>query len=1740
MDPALQELADSGNPTDEVSVVVRLRDAAPPPTGLRIVARFGTIATARIQRLDVRRAWEDPAVISLKAPRWYATEYGPVLAAEDAEDVELRDTDRRRPPNLPETGRGTIIGVIDWGCDFAHPDFVTADGKSRLLALWDQRAPASDGNRYGYGRIHRGEELTAALAKADPYAAIGYHPGVFDTGIGAHGTHVMSIAAGNGRGGGPAGVAPEASLIFVHLGAAGWEKAGPLGDSANLLEAIDFIVRLADKRPVVLNLSMGRHGGPHDGTQLIERALDWLMRTRHGTAVVQSCGNYFARPVHDCGRLRSGEDVELTFVVNPGDSTPNELEVWYSGHDVFGARLIAPDGKTIVDVPLGGKEAVTVRGQRTGTLYHRARDPNNGDNHIDLFQYPSAPPGTWKLILRGIDVTDGRFHAWLERDPGCKTCQALFPQDQAVKSTTIGSICNGLLTTAVGAYDGHDPARALAPFSSAGPTRDGRIKPVVLAPGVKILAARSRPRSGSAPKLTRMSGTSMASPHVAGTIALMFECAGRLDIVRLRRLLFDSLAPSTAKNPADRDRIGYGFLDIAAAVKLARTLPAAAANPPPGWRAAREVTEAEPLALAAAAGVPEDEALTPEIEAPPITEAAAADGAPLLEISNSILTPEAELYGADAIDSLAVSESGQESAMCCGEKCRDCEHCRNYPCETCACCQPQPALESVDEFAGQIDPSWRTAAEPREQGHTAHMHPVDAADAMLRAGEFDTDRFLAQTLSSSGYLLPAGLSARKLFDGLAGAPPSQQLGDIQRYFAAVAQPGRKLTEPLRAGDLVIRRGDGGFAHAAMIAHPLLYREKEAAAHGLVLEGPWPGFYAHIVEPGMFPREGSARFARRLASPSGEVLPDTIVVRPVEADSTEDGSGEAAPDPNMRWLQAALNAAINAGLSVDGLDGPLTRAAIRRFQAERGLAVDGIAGSQTRGALAAVYPPPGGGYGYTPPGGNYQPPPTPPSYTPPGGDYPPPPTYTPPGGEYPPPPNYTPPGGDLPPPPTYTPPGGDRPPPPTYTPPGGDTPPPGYTPPGGDRPPPPTYTPPPRYTPPGGDRPPRYVPPKPPPRTYTPPRQDPPPPPAYTPPGGHYPPPPGYKPPGRTPPPYRPPRYVPPGGNYPPPVRPPGYRPPATPRCGGYAPPETVPPGAICRTLDNFSYDNAALTAAHRAAIDDLARRLIASRASAVSIIGHTSPEGPAAYNLTLGQRRAESAASALRAALERNRAGASSRIRFSVSSQGEAHTISTEAARNRRVEICYTEGPPIVPPQTRLRIRHSIDTPEGRQMLQKYEQAVRLMMAEPAGSPRSWLFQWYTHAVRDDRSKAAELNRIYGTSASANRALANAMWNTCQSHHPGTNELFFLPWHRMYVDFFERICRRVLNDDNFTLPYWNYSPEGARVLPAAFRAQGSPLFRQDRNPGINNGTPIDQNSPSAAFSVAPVLRITHYEQRGVADGFNLTLDEGVHGTVHTSIGNRLRGMGSVPWAANDPIFWLHHCNIDRVWASWNRGGRSNPTDARWLSQTFTFADENGQQVTAAVRDFTTTSARGYTYDRFEPVPGGRPVSEAIMTTEAEPDRQPVLVASAGSGGIALGAAPIRVHLATTREDMSFADEIEALGDEKKLYLVINNYRAEAQPGVLYHVYLDLPSGPSDQHREGHYVGTLSFFNAVPHSGHQAAAMTGRRRSFDVTDVVRRLRSEGRAGTAPSVTIVPAGRPASEARPVIGDISLVGE
>jgi tyrosinase len=443
-------------------------------------------------------------------------------------------------------------------------------------------------------------------------------------------------------------------------------------------------------------------------------------------------------------------------------------------------------------------------------------------------------------------------------------------------------------------------------------------------------------------------------------------------------------------------------------------------------------------------------------------------------------------------------------------------------------------------------------------------------------------------------------------------------------------------------------------------------------------------------------------------------------------------------------------------------------------------------------------------------------------------------------------------------------------------------------------------------------------------------------------------------------------------------------------------------------------------------------------------------------------------------------------------------------------------------------------------MLEKYARAVAKMMDPtqiPERSPSSWLFQWYSHAVDGFKSMSSEIARVYAGAApnDPSRLLAAAMWNNCQAH--GMNGLpqdyrMFLPWHRMYVYYFERIIRKILNDDTFTLPYWDYTTAGKHTIPEQFRMQSDPtfkaLFRANRNDGItsgradvNGGEPIDQGQLGNPLNL-DALKEADYEIRGVDQGFCSFLDGRLHGAVHVLVGQPTN-MGGVPWAAGDPIFWLHHCNIDRLWASWNRAGRSNPGGS-WLTQSFVFADENGSRADPVVRDFLDTETipvDAYRYDKLEPVPPLPlvPLAAAAgltVATQAQP------------GAIRLhNSAPVRVALAPSVVPLS-----SPLGQGRRTYLVLRNLQASAAPGILYDVYVD-PPGDTPPSRPP--VGTINFFDSVAHSADHGSPMGQSEKlfSFDVTEAIA-----GIGQSLPSVRVAPSGTAPINANPIVASVSLV--
>jgi subtilisin family serine protease len=602
VDPALWELlrAEAGADGDRVlEAIIRLARPGIEIPDLQIVSRFGTIATCRIRARDIIPVRARRDVVSLKAAHGLSPgfELAVGAAVPDARArADFRPTDVRRSPGLTLTGKGVVVACADWGVDvdsaaFRWPTGPAAAGGdrpaggTRFLSFWDQRdlAAGPPPDPYGYGTVHDREQIDRALHGPRPYERLGYHPAIADRrGHGTHGTHVLDIAAGNGQAGGPAGIAPEADLIFVDLADRTTGGLANLGDSVRLLEAVDFISRTAGSQPCVINISAGRVLGPKDGTTLVERALDELLAATPGRFVVNSAGNYFGWRTHSCGRIAPGESRSLTFVIDPADITLNELEIWYDGGDEFAVRIDPPGYTGGRVVRLGERSDLLIEGRTVGRVYHRKQDPNNGDNHIVAYIDPIGPAGNWTVTLEARQVNNGRFHAWIERDDTCRSCQARFTPADSNPVTTIGTITTSRLPLIVGAYDGHDPARPVAPFSSSGPSRDLRPKPDLVAPGVDVLAARSASiiDSHNPGLLVRKSGTSMATPHVTGAVALCLEAAGNtLSARQIRSLVLGSCDPP--RNPDAPYRLGRGYLNIPRLIAdLRRTLTAPSAKEP--------------------------------------------------------------------------------------------------------------------------------------------------------------------------------------------------------------------------------------------------------------------------------------------------------------------------------------------------------------------------------------------------------------------------------------------------------------------------------------------------------------------------------------------------------------------------------------------------------------------------------------------------------------------------------------------------------------------------------------------------------------------------------------------------------------------------------------------------------------------------------------------------------------------------------------------------------------------------------------------------------------------------------------------------------------------------------------------------------------------------------------------------------------------------------------------------------
>ena len=421
------------------------------------------------------------------------------------------------------------------------------------------------------------------------------------------------------------------------------------------------------------------------------------------------------------------------------------------------------------------------------------------------------------------------------------------------------------------------------------------------------------------------------------------------------------------------------------------------------------------------------------------------------------------------------------------------------------------------------------------------------------------------------------------------------------------------------------------------------------------------------------------------------------------------------------------------------------------------------------------------------------------------------------------------------------------------------------------------------------------------------------------------------------------------------------------------------------------------------------------------------------------------------------------------------------------------------------------ETKDWHPVLDVYARGIELMQAMPADDPASWLFAANTHGIPP------------GTPG-------RPAWGQC-AHA----SLFFLPWHRAYLAWFEKTIRTLTGEDDWGLPYWDYSsPDNpdAAFLPAEFRVPTrtvggmvveNPLFEPDRNDG-----PI----PAEDGDVVAALGERRYVG-GVPDvGFGGTdrdrrfgdVESTPHNWVHVDVAGL---MESPATAGRDPIFWLHHANIDRLWEVWlslpgtvrltDPGGGSAFLVTQWQSAIFWFGSERDPSTFTMddVEDLS-SAKMGYEYESIE-LPAA--LSQAVAAA-----REPVPV---GGGAIPLDEPEARWEpVAATfdldseeERDTAFQTRPRGLDDAppSRLVLELAGVRA-VRPHAAYVV--EVRSAPDQvPHRAGRFA-TFGLAGTAPEE----------ERNFlvDASAILPDLLAEGWTGGQLSVRVVPeAGRSDSE-------------
>lgn len=485
---------------------------------------------------------------------------------------------------MPYTGKGVLVGIIDAGFDFNHPNFRDKDGNCRIQAVWDQNNFLVTDSDYGYGKEYRS---TAEIVSAGRDMEL-----TGDT----HGTHVAGIATGSYDG--PyLGVAPEADIVLVSTNKT----------EQGIIDGIDYLLEYAEKagKPISINLSIGTVLGYKDGTDAFSVLIDNLMEGQTGKVISIAAGNEGDRNSTlsgsfgvDCTGVKSfwipptynrdnlfiqgerGADYELVLSLKNKDT----------GEELFTKTFTSDERQTLSFKDFGSQ--ASDNGRLSVSV---SENPSNGNPCFRVtMTYDLPETEIWEVALSS---ESGRY--MINSDYGEFVSLGKNGYSAGTNESSIAATATGFNSIAVGAYVSkntyndlsgsiHDKDWTLEdiyPLSGKGPTYDNRIKPDVVAPGAAVVSSFNSYANSfyvsPEDKVTSVvddytgrtyswgvaSGTSMATPVVTGTLALWLEANPYLSLEDIRRIIESTSSHDTFTGEVANGVFGHGKLDAFAGLK---------------------------------------------------------------------------------------------------------------------------------------------------------------------------------------------------------------------------------------------------------------------------------------------------------------------------------------------------------------------------------------------------------------------------------------------------------------------------------------------------------------------------------------------------------------------------------------------------------------------------------------------------------------------------------------------------------------------------------------------------------------------------------------------------------------------------------------------------------------------------------------------------------------------------------------------------------------------------------------------------------------------------------------------------------------------------------------------------------------------------------------------------------------------------------------------------------------------